>query len=109
MSNVYYLPVPAASAIDISRRSMAPRLTWRQALRRAGTRLWFAWTELRQAFRPPIPPPLAIELEAVTVRNVRQELMLREHAALLGATVSRPAAPARIFDFEAARARRASS
>jgi hypothetical protein len=106
MSNVYYLPVPAASAIDISRR-VAPRLTWRQALRRAGTRLWFAWTELRQAFRPPIPPPLAMELEAVTVRDVRQQLMLREHAALLGATVSRPAA--RIFDFEAARARRASS
>jgi len=106
MSNVYYLPVPAASAIDIAGRHAAPRLTWGQALRRARTRVWFAWTELRDTLRRPPVPVSEIQLEALTVRNARQELVLREHAALLGATMARPATPARIFDFEAARARR---
>jgi len=105
MSNVYYLPVPAASAIDIAGRHVAPRLTWGQALRRARTRVWFAWTELRDTLRRPLPVS-EIQLEALTVRDARQELVLREHAALLGATMARAAAPARIFDFEAARARR---
>jgi len=107
MSNVYSLPVPAASAIDIAGPLTTPRPTWHQALRRAGTRVWFAWIELRHALRPPVvPPPPALELDAVTARDVRQEILLRDHAALLGATVSRSPRPARIFDFEAARARR---
>ncbi len=109
MSNVYYLPVPAASAVDIAGPLTTSRPTWSQALRRAGARVWFAWLELRHALRPPVLPPLStLELEPMTAGEIRQEILLRDHAALLGVTMPRSAGPARIFDFEAARARRCS-
>jgi hypothetical protein len=108
MSNVYYLPVPAASAIEIAGPLPAPRMTWRRALTRAGWRVWFAWLELRQALRPSADadhPVLSLE-PAATAPDARQHVLLREHAALLGARPAPPIVRARVFDFAAARARR---
>ena len=109
MSNVYYLPVPAGSAIDIAGPLPAPRMTWRRALARAGARVWFAWLEFRQAVRASAADHSVPYLEpASTSLDARQYALFREHAALLGAQPARPVVRARVFDFAAARARRLS-
>jgi hypothetical protein len=106
MSNVYYLPVPAVTALGAAPPPPVPSVTWRQALTRAWSRLRFTWLEFRHAVRPPVP--LALDRRAAgTSPDARQHALLRDHAALLGAQPARPAVPARIFDLAAARARRA--
>jgi len=110
MSNVYYLPVPAASAIDIAGALPRVRMPWRRALARAAFRVWFAWVEFRQTVRwlaPADDPVLSLEpASTATLPDARQHVLLREHAALLGAQPARPVVRARVVDFAAARARR---
>jgi hypothetical protein len=105
MSNVYYLPVPAASAIDVVGALPMPRPTWRQKVTRAVARLRFALREFHRALRGPTPVDLGLELRAAsTPPDARERAIMMDHAALLGVRVA-PSAPARIFDFAAARAR----
>lgn len=88
-SNVYYLPVPSAADV-------APRRTRWARLKRAWWRVRFAIAGMRLALRP-APAPLFAEDDTLAILQGRAELIERRRVRTR---------PARVIDFDAARARR---
>ena len=88
-SNVYYLPAPLAAPAPLRQPSRWARLT------RAWWRVRFALAGIRLALRP-APTPLFADDDALAVLQGRAELVERRPV---------PTRPARVIDFDVARAR----
>jgi hypothetical protein len=88
-SNVYYLPAAVSTA------ELTPGPSRWSRLRRTWWRLRFAAAGIRLALKP-APTPLFIEDEAIAMLEGRAELVERR---------LRQTRPARVIDFDAARAR----
>jgi hypothetical protein len=88
-SNVYYLPAPVAAAEPAPVPSRWARMS------RTWWRLRFALAGLRLALRP-APTPLFAEDDTLAALQGGAELIERR---------PRPTGPARVIDFDAARAR----
>jgi hypothetical protein len=91
-SNVYYLPVQAASTLLPVDPPPAP--SWRTVVAHTIWRLRFAIAEIRHVFRTPVP-----------VMPNQDYPFLIQGAEMTARRSARPTVPARVIDFSAARLR----
>jgi len=89
VSNVYYLPVPAATS---SFDEIDPRPTWRARMAHTVWRVRFIMAEIRHILSVPVP-------------SVIPDTAYLGQRGELAARLTRPDTPARIIDFDAARLR----
>ncbi len=93
VSNVYYLPVPAAT-MSFAESERRPVVSWRSRVSHVFWRLRFIGAEIRHILSVPVPAVIT------------ESPYLGQRGELTSRSFTRPATPARIIDFAAARVRR---